>query len=186
MGVTLRCFGTGYPRPRRGRRDSHPPQKGSQPTQKKNQELPPELVATYLLHRAVFIELQDLSLPVVDLKEIPVFIELDEEHKEEYEAFHDRLFNACKAAYAKGIKGAFSRFIPATINAVDRADLSQIVPVDEEEIRFNGFDSSYYTAKERELVRIVKGNLGEALGVFFTSPLHIQIDKQLPNRKKIH
>ena len=134
----------------------------SQP--KERPGIAPELVATYLLHRAVFIELQDLSLPIVDLKEIPVFIELDEEHKEEYEAFHDRLFNACKAAYAKGIKGAFSRFIPATINAVDRADLSQIVPVDEDEIRFNGFDSSYYTAKERELVRIVKENLAEDRG----------------------
>ena len=134
----------------------------SQP--KERPGIAPELVATYLLHRAVFIELQDLSLPIVDLKEIPVFIELDKEHKEEYELFHDQLYTVCKAAYAKGVRGAFSRFIPATINAVDRADLSQIVTVDEMDVRFNGFDSSYYTAKERELVRIVKENLAEDRG----------------------
>jgi ssDNA-binding Zn-finger/Zn-ribbon topoisomerase 1 len=134
----------------------------SQPKEKPG--IAPELVATHLLHRAAFIELQDLGLPVVDLKEIPVFIELDQEHKDEYETFHSRLFNACKAAYAKGVKGAFSRFIPSTINAVDRADLSQNVLVDDDEIQFIGFDPSYYNSKERELVRIVKENLAENRG----------------------
>lgn len=124
----------------------------------------PELVATHLLHRAAFIELQDLGLPIVDLKEIPVFVELDQEHKDEYDIFHSNLFNACKAAYAKGIKGAFARFIPATINAVDRADLSQNVLVDDDEIQFYGFDPSYYNAKERELVKTVKENLAEDRG----------------------
>jgi superfamily II DNA or RNA helicase len=124
----------------------------------------PELVATHLLHKAAFIELQDLGLPVVDLKEIPLFVELDQEHKDEYDMFHSNLFNACKAAYAKGKKGAFARFIPATINAVDRADSSQAVMIDDNEIRFDGFDPSYYNAKERELVKTVKENLAEDRG----------------------
>ncbi len=124
----------------------------------------PELVATHLLHKTAFIELQDLGLPVVDLKEIPVFVELDQEHKDEYDMFHSNLYSTCKAAYAKGKKGAFARFIPATINAVDRADLSQIVEIDDEEIRFDGFDSSYCNAKERELIKIVKENLAEDRG----------------------
>jgi superfamily II DNA or RNA helicase/ssDNA-binding Zn-finger/Zn-ribbon topoisomerase 1 len=124
----------------------------------------PELVATHLLHKSAFIELQDLGLPIVDLKEIPIFVELDREHKDEYDMFHDRLYNVCKQAYAKGIKGAFSRFIPSTINAVDRADLSQDVLIDDSPIRFDGFDPSYYNAKERELVSTVKDNLAEDRG----------------------
>lgn len=124
----------------------------------------PELVATHLLNKAAFIELQDLGLPLVDLKEIPVFVGLDQEHKDEYDIFHSSLFSACKAAYAKGIKGAFARFIPATINAVDRADADQVVEIDKREIRFAGFEDSYCNAKERELVRIVKENLAENRG----------------------
>lgn len=124
----------------------------------------PELVAEHLLHRGVFLELQDIGLPLVELKEIPVFVELDPDHEKAYRRFHQALYDACCRAYAAGSKAAFAPFIPATINAVDRADVDQVVNIGQSAIPFFGFGPDYLNAKERELVRLVKENLEEGRG----------------------
>jgi hypothetical protein len=135
--------------------------------QRQPQEKPgiaPELVATHLLHRSVFMELQDLDLPLVEMKEVPEFVDLDPLHLASYKDFHSRLYDSCKAAYVRGNRGAFSRFIPATINSVDRSDLDHIVEVSKETTKFSGFGGDYYNSKELRLVDIVKENLAENRG----------------------
>lgn len=123
----------------------------------------PELVANHLLHRAAFLELGDLGLPLVELDEIPIFIQPDDEHKELYTRFHQDLHAACKTAYVHDkAKGAFGKFIPATINYGDVPHLGAKV-----EIRKNGKvlytvnapELDGFHAKERELVRLVRENL---------------------------
>lgn len=141
-------------------------QKKVQQQPKEKPGISPALVADHLLHRSVFMELADLDLPLVDTREAPVFVELDPEHADAYSAFHGTLHDVCSKAFAAGTEGAFARFIPATINAVDRPDLDSIVKVGEEIVVFRGFGSDYLSAKERELIRIVKENLSENRGCF--------------------
>ncbi len=135
--------------------------------QKQPKERPgiaPELVATHLLHRAVFLELQDLDLPLVELEETPLFVDLEPEHLSEYKHFHKELHDLCARAYAAGNNGAFARFIPATINAVDRADLDSIVEIGKGHVEFTGFGEENFTTKELQLVDIVRKNLAEDRG----------------------
>jgi hypothetical protein len=145
----------------------------------------PELIATHLLHRSVFMDLQDLELPLVEMKEIPEFVDLDVMHLDSYKSFHTTLHSMCKAAYARGNKGAFARFIPATINAVDRSDLDHIVHVGKESLKFSGFGEDYFNAKELKLVDIVRENLAENRGIviytFYTGiySVHARLKKVL-------
>ncbi|MCL6477860.1 MAG: hypothetical protein K6T65_05540 [Peptococcaceae bacterium] len=144
---------------------------------KKTQDMPrerpgiaPELVVNHLLHRAVFLELGDLELPLVELKEIPMLIKMDDEQMEEYKTFHQDLHKACAKAYMSKCPGAFARFIPATINYADRPDLGAEVAVKcdgkvADVIYAPAFAGDYYHAKERELVRLVRENLAEDRGV---------------------
>jgi hypothetical protein len=128
-------------------------------------ELPgisPELTATYLLDRGVFLELSDIGLPLVEIKEIPVFIRMDEEHGREYRQFHEELHYTCAEAVKRGKPGAFSVFIPATINYADRPDLGAEVEVEHETVTAPAFDEDYYHAKERKLVEIVRQELAES------------------------
>ncbi|AEG14544.1 DEAD-like helicase [Desulfofundulus kuznetsovii DSM 6115] len=131
----------------------------------------PELVVNHLLHRAAFLELGDLELPLVELKEIPVFVEMDPEHMEKYKEFHRELYNLCMSAYMSGSPGAFAKFIPSTINYADRPDLGAEVAVKDRGKKVLGvvyapaFPDDYYHAKERELVCLVRENLAEDRGV---------------------
>lgn len=124
----------------------------------------PQLVAEHLLHRSVFLGLTDLGLPMVDLNEQAVLVDLDPEHKNLYSGFHSRLHNACAAAYAAGYRGAFSKLIPATINAADRPDMPQLVDVYGDLVGFQGLGRDYFSAKERALVDIIAQNLAEGRG----------------------
>lgn len=123
----------------------------------------PQMVARHLLHKVAFMELGDLGLPLVNLVEKPIFVEMDTEHESNYFSFHTRLHEACKTAMRLGAKGAFSKFNPATICYADRPDLGADVAIG------GGFISApkldYVHAKERELVNLVKGELGEKRGV---------------------
>lgn len=144
---------------------------------KKTQDMPkerpgiaPELVVNHLLHRAAFLELGDLELPLVELKEIPMLIKMDDEQMEEYKTFHQDLHKACVSAYASGCPGAFAKFIPATINYADRPDLGAEVAVKcggkvTDVVYAPAFAGDYYHAKERELVHLIKENLAEDRGV---------------------
>lgn len=153
----------------------------SQPREKPG--ISPELVANHLLDKTVFIDLPDLGLPLVELKEIPVFVELDEEHRKRYKGFHKALYNECMEAYRSGFGGAFSQFIPNAINAVDRSDKNITVDVCGIGVRFEGFGADYINAKERELVKIVKENLAENRGCiihcFYTGKfgIHLRLKK---------
>lgn len=129
----------------------------------------PELVANHLLHRAAFLELSDLGLPLIELKEIPKIITMDDEHLEEYKRFHNKLYNTCAHAYVNKVRGAFAKFIPATINYADRPDMGAEVEIKNGKKTWDvvyapAFDPDYYHAKERELVNIVKENLEEDRG----------------------
>lgn len=127
----------------------------------------PELVANHLLDKTVFMELPDLGLPLVKLVEQPILVDLDERHKSAYKVFHQELRMACQDAYREGHKGAFAKFIPSTISAVDRADSGLVVDVYGREVTFPALGSSYRTTKkEQELVRIVRENLAEDRGCF--------------------
>lgn len=128
----------------------------------------PQMIAQFLLHKVAFMELSDLGLPVVKLDERPVFIDLDDPHGAEYSPFHDELYAACRKAMAASggnNKGAFARFIPATINYADRPDLGASVEIGNDVIVANEFDPLYYHAKERWLVNKVKNELAEGRNV---------------------
>ena len=129
----------------------------------------PELVANHLLHRAAFLELGDLGLPLVELDEIPVFIKLDDEHKELYGNFHKKLHTTCVKAYMEDkCRGAFGKFIPATINYGDVPNLGAKVEISNKSGKVlytvEAPKLDYFHAKERELVGLVQENLAENRG----------------------
>ena len=130
------------------------------------QEMPgisPELTATYLLDRSVFLELGDIGLPLPELKEIPIFVTMDEDsgHKEAYRNLHENMYQSCAQAAQAGNAGAFSTFIPTVINFADRPDLGAYAEVGNEVFQVPAFDENYYHAKERKLVEIVQQELAE-------------------------
>lgn len=142
---------------------------------KKNEQQPrerpgiaPELVANHLLHRAAFLELGDLGLPLVELDEIPIFIQPDDEHRELYNKFHKELHAICTRAYMEDkYRGAFARFIPATINYGDAPHLGAKVEISRKGKVLYTVEApklDYFHAKERELVRLVQENLAEDRG----------------------
>lgn len=136
----------------------------------------PQLTAHFLLHKVAFMELGDLGLPLVELKEIPVFVKMDKDHGKLYTDFHERLYQHCSNSMHSGAKNAFGKFIPATINYADRPDLgAQVIfrRIDPETgvehvetIGAPALDENYRHAKERELVRIVQENISEDRGCF--------------------
>ncbi|MCF8023313.1 MAG: hypothetical protein K9L17_11530 [Clostridiales bacterium] len=141
--------------------------KESQPRERPG--IAPVLVADHILHRAGFLELGDLGLPLIELKEIPRIIQMDEEQLEEYKPFHEELKRVCSCAYTAGVRGAYGRFIPATINYADRPDLGAEIEVktskfESEVVYAPEFSPDYYHAKERELVKIVERELDEGRG----------------------
>jgi hypothetical protein len=123
----------------------------------------PQLTAQFLLHKAGFLELADMGLPLVKLREIPVFLDMDEEHSDHYSTFHNNLFDACKkAAAVSGSKGVWSKFNPTTLMYADRPDLDFIVKIGED--TFHGpavIKEDEYHKKERWLVETVISELSE-------------------------
>lgn len=134
---------------------------GAKPTEEPG--IAPHMTAEFLLHKTGFMELSDLGLPLVELKEIPVFVDMDPEHAQAYEVFHKDLFDACKQATAatKSV-GAWSKFIPSTLMYADRPDLGAVVEIAGNPFYAPRLDGTH--AKERELVKIVKSELQENRG----------------------
>jgi hypothetical protein len=134
-----------------------------QPTEEPG--IAPQMIAQFLLHKVAFMELGDLGLPVVKLVERPVLMDLDKDHGGEYGPFHEMLYDACRKAMiaSSGVarSGAFSKFIPATINYADRPDLGARVEIGRNLITAPEFSPDYYHAKERWLVETVKRELAE-------------------------
>jgi len=145
-------------------------------TKKQPKEKPgiaPELTANFLLDRSAFVELGDLGLPLVGFNEKPIFIDMDEDHAEQYEFFHNTLHEKCRqVSAATGGKsvGAWAKFNPATIMYADRPDLGATVVFNKESdnpdvIGAPAFPENYYIAKERKLVEWVQSELSENRGV---------------------
>ncbi len=138
-------------------------QKPRQPTEEPG--IAPQLTAQFLLHKSGFVELSDMGLPLVELKEVPLFIDMDDEHALCYRSFHSRLEEECKLRSLSGAKGAWSKFIPATINYGDRPDRGGSVTFGFADKAFKieakAFPDDYLHAKERELLRLVEKELAE-------------------------
>lgn len=127
----------------------------------------PQLTAHHLLHKAAFMELSDLGLPLVELKEIPFFIQMDKEHAKLYKRFHENLHSACRAASMNKERGAWAKFTPATVNYADRPDLGATVIIgdEEEQVIISAPPIQGFHAKERYLVELVQKELAEGRGV---------------------
>ncbi|MEF3309375.1 helicase-related protein [Paenibacillus sp. GYB004] len=136
-------------------------QKPRQPTEEPG--IAPQLTAQYLLHKAGFLELSDMGLPLVELKEIPIFLDMDPEHASKYSFFHNTLRDECMRRSKSGSKGAWSKFIPATINYADRPDLGGAVVFGfgEKCISAPAFEPESCHAKERQLIELVQKELAE-------------------------
>jgi hypothetical protein len=139
-----------------------------QPTEEPG--IAPQMTAQFLLHKTCFAELSDLGLPLVELKELPTFLKIDDDHRLAYKEFHETLYDRCKTAAALGSKGAWSKFIPATINYADRPDLGAEVIFKKDSdrpeiIAAPQFPENYYHSKERWLVETIKKELAENRGI---------------------
>ncbi|MDP9729329.1 helicase-related protein [Alicyclobacillus tolerans] len=123
--------------------------------------LSPKLFVNHLADKTVFLELGDLGLPLVELEERPIFISMDEEHALAYQKFHQELEAAMKQSYAAGNHNAFSGFIPAVVNAANRADVQQEIPVsiDQTITFFAPLSEDAESAKERQLVADIRDEL---------------------------
>lgn len=138
-------------------------QKPKQPTEEPG--IAPQLTAQFLLHKSGFLELSDMGLPLVELKELPIFLDMDDEHANYYSSFHNDLHEECCLRSMNGHKGAWSKFIPATINYADRPDLGAAVVFgsgdDATYISAPAFNEELYHAKEQYLIDLVKKELSE-------------------------
>lgn len=132
-------------------------------TTKEAPGIAPQLTAQFLLHKAAFIELPDMGLPLVELQEIPVFLNMDEEHRSNYSQFHDNLYDVCaKASAANGSAGVWSKFNPATLVYGDRPDLGMSVTIGDETVFAEPIgDGDELHAKERWLVETVQQEVAE-------------------------
>ncbi len=121
-----------------------------------------------LLDFTAFIDLPDMQLPLVPLKEQVEIIKMDDDHRFEYSRLHQHLHTECMNRSKGGQKGAWSKFIPSTINYADRPDLGAEVIFGKgdnaEKIIAPAFPDDYYHAKERRLISIVKKELSEGRG----------------------
>lgn len=136
----------------------------------------PQLTANHLLHKSVFMELSDLGLPLVKLKEIPVIVNLEEEHDETYQAFHRELYNTCRDLQRDLGTAAWSRFNPATLNYADQPQLGQEIEFRAKDgtilssVSAPTFTEDYLTSKEEKMVEIVQRELAEGRGcLIFTN-----------------
>jgi hypothetical protein len=132
-------------------------------TTKESPGIAPQLTSQFLLHKAGFIELPDMGLPLVELKEIPVFIQMDDEHRNTYQHFHNTLYETCaRISAVSGNAGVWSKFNPATLVYADRSDLEFNVVVGDDIVHAPALhDGSELNAKERWLIDTVKSELAE-------------------------
>lgn len=140
--------------------------KPMQPTEEPG--IAPHMTAEFLLHKTAFLDLEDLGLPLVELKEKPIFITMTPEHGTAYEEFHENMYQECAKRARAGAKGAWSKFNPATLNYAARPDLGafyRFVNMDGKETIISAPKLTGYTAKEEWLIETVKNELSENRGV---------------------
>lgn len=124
--------------------------------------LSPRLFVNFLADKCVFLELGDLGLPLVELEERPVFIDMDEDHQDNYTVFHNELEATMRQQFAIGNQHAFAKFIPSTVNASNQPHASQeVVFGDDSVVFFAPNHHSQLSAKERKLVEDIRDELTE-------------------------
>lgn len=124
--------------------------------------LSPKLFVNHLANKTVMIELGDLGLPLVELDERPVFVNMDSDHASEYQSFHNGLETEMKKQFAIGNKNAFAKFIPSVVNAANLPHVSQTVEFGEATVDFLAPNSEReLSAKERKLLEDIQAELAE-------------------------
>lgn len=83
----------------------------------------PQLISNHLLDKSVFLDLSDLSVPLVELKEKPIMIDLDEDHNDEYQKVHYSMINTCQKLQKILGSGAWAKFAPTVLNYADQPSL---------------------------------------------------------------
>ncbi len=132
----------------------------------------PKMITDFLWHRCLTLELGDLGLPLVELKEIPVFLDMDPAHANNYKVFHKQIQEYIKRHLNLFSLAGVAKMNPATINYADRPDLGgevTFIPRNPNErpttITAPAFPPDYYTPKEKHLVETVQKELAEGRGV---------------------
>jgi SNF2 family DNA or RNA helicase len=127
----------------------------------------PRLISNYLLDKCVFVELADLQVPLVELEEIPVVVQLDDDHLEEYKALHSDLYNTSVSLQREIGSAAWSMFNPTTLNYADQPQLGAEVEYKDRDgllldtVKAVAFPKDYVTAKERKMLKNVEKELKE-------------------------
>lgn len=125
----------------------------------------PKLISNFLLDKCVFVELQDLQVPLVELQEIPIIVELEDVHLTEYKKLHSDLYNTALKYQREIGSAAWSKFNPTTINYADQPQLgAEVEYIDKdgdllETVTAPAFPKSYLTKKEKELLKNVENEL---------------------------
>ncbi|WDL99717.1 DEAD/DEAH box helicase [Alicyclobacillus sp. ALC3] len=122
--------------------------------------LSPKLFVNHLADKTVFLELGDLGLPLVELDERPVFVDMEEDHALEYMMFHNNLEQEMKKQYALGNTHAFAKFIPSVVNAANQPHVSQTVELGEDGVYFSAPNSEeQLSAKEAKVLEDIQAEL---------------------------
>jgi hypothetical protein len=130
----------------------------------------PQLTANHLLHKSLFLELSDMQLPLVQIKEEPLIVSLEEDHMVKYDLFHRKLYDTCRNLQRDIGSKAWASFNPAVLNYADQPHLGQTVVFKNDEgevlsvVSAPSFPEDYYTAKEQKLVETVKQELAQNRG----------------------
>ncbi len=123
--------------------------------------LSPKLFANHLANKTVFLELGDLGLPLVELEETPVFVDMEDDHALRYRDFHNELEAKMKQAYMLGNKHAFAKFIPSVVNAANQPHKTQTVPLADDVVHFSGNAEDVVSIKEQRLIDDVKAEIAQ-------------------------
>lgn len=127
----------------------------------------PRLVTKYLLSNTVFLELSDLELPIVEIKEQVELLDMDEEYDfaHNYKTFHNSFIQACREAFAKKGVSAWSSFNPAMLNYADQPHLGAYHKIGDKIVFVPATPKDFFHAKERWLVGKIRSELEEGRGV---------------------
>ncbi|WP_067928273.1 DEAD/DEAH box helicase family protein [Alicyclobacillus shizuokensis] len=151
--------------------------------------LSPKLFVNHLADKTVFLELGDMGLPLVELEERPIFVDMDEQHSLTYQAFHSTLETVMRKQYAMGNSQAFAKFIPAVVNAANQPHMPQEVRVGDELVEFEPtYDAEELSAKERRLLEDIQAELAQnrRCVVYVRYSGEVQQDRRIADVLKQH
>ncbi|WP_029422767.1 helicase-related protein [Alicyclobacillus macrosporangiidus] len=151
--------------------------------------LSPKLFVNHLADKTVFLELGDMGLPLVELEERPIFVDMDDEHAVAYRSFHNALEGVMRQQYAIGNQHAFAKFIPSVVNAANQPHMPQEVWVGDESVSFfPPYGPDELTAKERRLLEDIQAELAQnrRCVVYVRYSGEVQQDRRIADVLKQH